>query len=439
MRSSGEQGFALVWFALLSVGLFALIATFIDLGLARVTVQRMEHAAEFGALEGVRLRDLGTDQARREAARDAVSLSFDDNLDPSEADGDAIGYGAGSLVAVRGQGPNNVLGQIEGGGFYKPVLALNVTNEIHGDLVAGAFIPGAATVRSREQESYERIDFQPVPGDVSATARSLLVRLRRTQDQNGLDRIPGVSTGGPPLPFLFALGGTMQQADASYAPRRDGLTVRGASIATARPALRVSPVPGIPAELAAAVPVVPSLSGTPLPAIALRRAVFDVVVAGDAEFTTRGDGSLDLVGGTVVDAGFFVEAAFVLSDPTQTLEPREVGLGVSRRGADPLVATPQTFPLVAVPVFVDLAQPTIAGFAAVEVEISSATPLSFTLRLPTVQGAIDILGSGGFVAALGASATGLRPTAAMASSADLAAAVRSLALPCGVLAAATSF
>ena len=53
-----------------------------------------------------------------------------------------------------------------------------------------------------------------------------------------MDRLPGVSSGGQSLPFLFGLGSPLAASDPDvYDPRRDGITVRATAIADARPVL----------------------------------------------------------------------------------------------------------------------------------------------------------------------------------------------------------
>ncbi|MEO0650971.1 MAG: hypothetical protein AAFZ65_09860, partial [Planctomycetota bacterium] len=81
----------------------------------------------------------------------------------------------------------------------------------------------------------------PATLENSPDAEAFLVRTRRTPLDAPLDRIPDTSTSGPPLPFLFGLGASISAVDPDdYDPRRDGLSVRGTSIAAARPALQVA-------------------------------------------------------------------------------------------------------------------------------------------------------------------------------------------------------
>jgi len=99
-----------------------------------------------------------------------------------------------------------------------------------------------------EDSVYRRSDFVPAnpnpQGGLGNTPDdSFLVRMRRTNNFQGLDAIPGVSSSGPALPFLFGRGTVMSVNQAGpfggYNPRVHGLTVRATAIADARPALAV--------------------------------------------------------------------------------------------------------------------------------------------------------------------------------------------------------
>jgi len=118
---------------------------------------------------------------------------------------------------------------------YDPSLELNLADAIYGDLVAGVFDrtePGA------EAEDYTRADFALTGGG----ERAFLARLRRTGNTLGLDSIPGVSSRGVTLPFLFGHGSTIGAvAGGAYSPRVDGITVRATAIAAARRALALGP------------------------------------------------------------------------------------------------------------------------------------------------------------------------------------------------------
>lgn len=259
-RSRARSGYTLVFFAMFLFGFMALAALVIDIGFARLTQRQMQTAVDAAALEGLRFRDLdevpdwlsnemleagvdpedaeNPDYARRWLASRIVAWTFDDNLDPS--DGDEIGFGAGPVVdlgtPIPGAEDLNA-GQLIlplDTRFYKPVLQLNLLeNERHGDMVAGRYTAGRG---HHEYPNYERDDFEPdVNGD------SFLVRMRRSNDFEGLDNLQGVSSHEFPIPYLFGRGaffpaGSPNRAD-GYSPRHHGMTVRATAIADGTNAL----------------------------------------------------------------------------------------------------------------------------------------------------------------------------------------------------------
>jgi hypothetical protein len=279
-RRRRRGGYVLVIFAMMSVGLLGLAAVVIDLGLARATQAQMQTAVDAAALEGLRERDRDVhvasvttaqrDLNRRLAASRRQALVHDGNFDPSLPDGpdDAV-LGAGPNITLTGGiGELNASADLAVGveRLYRPRrapvasegevvpefglelnagLGLDPRNVVHGDLVAGTW-DRAALVHT-ESDLYIRTDFAPAPpgdDDASATAPSFLARLRRTSDLDGLDAIPGVSTGGElALPFLFGLGSAIKTNDPAepYQPRRDGITVRATAIADGRPVVAVGP------------------------------------------------------------------------------------------------------------------------------------------------------------------------------------------------------
>lgn len=195
------------------------------------------------------------EQIRRQLASDAVALAFDDNLDPT--DGDLFQYGAGPIVRLTGGiGDPSLAGSqlmslaaAPSARVYKPVrsdgtpgLELNSDDAAEGDMVQGTFGINSAFETnnsgslSDEVGDYERRDF--TPGSGGATSDSYLVRMRRTNDFLGLDNVPGVSSSGPSLPFLFGRGSLMTKDSdpllnpQGYSPRRDGMSVRATAIAS---------------------------------------------------------------------------------------------------------------------------------------------------------------------------------------------------------------
>ncbi|MBV9122026.1 MAG: hypothetical protein JO112_01540, partial [Planctomycetes bacterium] len=99
-----------------------------------------------------------------------------------------------------------------------------------------------------ENQEYDRQDFVLVDPTNSPKADAFLVRLRRTNDLQGLDNIPGVSSNGQPLPYLFGRGSLLNPE-----AKARGITVRATAIAQARPAVSVGvpfaelnpPLPGV--------------------------------------------------------------------------------------------------------------------------------------------------------------------------------------------------
>lgn len=221
---TGQQsGVVAVWMVLLTFAFMGLLALIVDMGYARLAQLQMQNAVDGSVKEG--LRGLSGPTLRRAGARDLVTLTFDDDLDPSA---DAMGFGAGPVVQLSvGTGDANAFQTIEGFGVYDPTLQLNFDNLPHGDMVSGRFNPAGTGVENGE---YARDDFVPSP-DIEGSA--FLMRLRRTRDPLGFDAVDGVSTNAPPLPFLFGRGALMAGGDPStgYSARHHGLSVRATALA----------------------------------------------------------------------------------------------------------------------------------------------------------------------------------------------------------------
>jgi len=178
--------------------LFALAALTIDLGLVRATQRQMQSRVDSAALEGLRFRD------------DVSAVDATANGTPAERD-----------LARRKVAAS----------FVDPALQTNeATNELHGDLVAGRFIPAGT---GQEAADYTRDDFTP-----EVTGEEFLVRLRRMNAPTALDGVAGVSSHGAGLPLVFG-GATLLGADSVL--RANGYTMRATAIAEARPALSVGP------------------------------------------------------------------------------------------------------------------------------------------------------------------------------------------------------
>lgn len=273
---SHRGGYTLVFFAMIMFALMGLAALVIDIGFARLTQRQMQTAVDSAALEGLRWRDvneweevpmgwlgdpafialfdvnedfIGTitndvdkERIRRWAAQQVVLGTFDDDLESGNGDDGAFDgggqFGAGPVVELSGGVGEPILNASQllttpATPFYKPVVEQNLGNEIHGDMVAGAY-DGAATIHD-EDSTYDRTDFDLTGDD------AFLVRLRRTNDFEGLDNVAGESSSGPPLPYLFGRGSLLAFRDpaTTYSPRHQGMTVRATGIADARSVVRL--------------------------------------------------------------------------------------------------------------------------------------------------------------------------------------------------------
>lgn len=244
--SKGRRGVVLVFFALFFFALFGLFAVVVDWGIVRTTQIQMQTSADVAALTGLAGRDAVLDDIaasdlmrRQEAALFAASV-FDEDLDPNTPPDEFI-LGAGPVLS------NGVVstampagGLLQGDAPWVPALQANVDQNLtEGDLVAGSYVaPGPGDLNFHDEASdYTRLDFTPSSPSGTEPPTAFLARLRRTRDGEPLDRVPGVSSAGPTLPYLFGLGSAAivpENADL-YDPRRDGITVRATSIAEAQP------------------------------------------------------------------------------------------------------------------------------------------------------------------------------------------------------------
>lgn len=241
--------------------IFAVAALSIDLGFVMLTRRQMQAAANTAALEGLRKRDDPNvtdpeqrEQQRRQAASAMAAAVFAPNLDPANPDSNPLGAGP-VLELSGGIGPTNAFQTIQPGHppVYRPQLQLNLGNEQYGDMVAGTFVP----VPANEDSGYNRSDFNP--SSAGAAADAFLVRLRRTNDLQGLDNVPGVSSHGPTLPLVFGRGSMLSggDPDAAYSIRHHGLTVRATAIAGTRRAMSIgTPFRGVDPPLPGVTPFV---------------------------------------------------------------------------------------------------------------------------------------------------------------------------------------
>ena len=206
------------------------------------------------------------DLLRRDLASQMVSNIFDDDLNPNDEDtrggnGQPGNWGAGAVVNLSGVGigsdPSLAAGQQlsvpppgqrtynpgQQNGVYPPLqinLVSGGSQQSYGDMVSGQYAYNTSyngPYNGWSQETakaanggtpYQRRDFipNPAPDQSGAADPAFLVRMRRLNPndfQPGIDSEDGVSTSGPPLPFLFARGSMMlPTTTTSYQPARTG-------------------------------------------------------------------------------------------------------------------------------------------------------------------------------------------------------------------------
>ena len=273
-----RRGTIMVVFALIVFALMGLAAIAIDVGLASLTQSQMQTAVDTAALEGVQHRDFHdyrwkSNSYRRPRASELVRHVFDDDFHPTGGiaateerpalppDSPDLGnFGAGPLLSVTPtpdmpvSSASQTLGVPAVPVLDDPVLQTNSlpsnNDQAAGDMLSGTYSHDADPLHV-EASDYTREDFERATTQTAARqALGFLVRMRRTSGDAPLDAIPSVSSRGPTLPLLFGLGTTIHAADGgAYDPRLDGLTVRAAAIAAARPAMAVGPVPLGPSGL----------------------------------------------------------------------------------------------------------------------------------------------------------------------------------------------
>ena len=251
MKRQKRAGYVYVMFAFMFFGLMGLAALVIDVGFARLAQRQMQSAVDSAALEGLRWQSVSSANPLlpRQQASQIVADLFTDYVDPS---GGTIQYGAGPVVNFTGgNGPSDLAAsQFMSPGappVYQPMvstgtagLELNPSNATEGDMVAGTYNPGEP---SAEADDYTRADFTPSSGTAASTGSAFLVRMRRTNNLNGLDQEPGISCGGPTLPILFGRGSMMARSGSpGQLSVASGITVRATAIAGPQPAKTVGPL-----------------------------------------------------------------------------------------------------------------------------------------------------------------------------------------------------
>ncbi len=240
-KRPNRAGYALVLFLMMFFGLMGLAALVIDMGFARLAQRQMQTAVDSAALEGL-CNDPTTVSGRQQASQIVAAL-FTDYVDGSGA---TVHYGAGPVVNFSGGiGPTELAASQLMQPGTPPVyqspggLELNTNNAQEGDMVAGTYNPGQP---SAEGDDYARADFAPATSG-SSTGNAFLVRMRRTNNTSGLDNQPGVSSGGPTLPFLFGRGSMMARSGGrGQLSVASGVTVRATAIAGPQPAKTVGPI-----------------------------------------------------------------------------------------------------------------------------------------------------------------------------------------------------
>ena len=279
-----RRGAVLVWFAILIFALLPIVALVVHTGMITLTRRQMQTAVNSAAVEGLRFRDAvpelwrtdtrtdlveccdpppedensseyatWLDCARRWSAGRQVSMVFDDDLNPDNDD--VLQLGAGPAIAFDDEVTDISLPGTDfkasrtirsaNIGVYDPQLEFNVSDERHGDMVSGQYVSEGC---HQENGEYFRGDLlidgdsdvnpfaQCFPDDHNVYDPSIgddafLVRLRRTDNNFGLDSVGNVSSSESPVPFLFGRG---PFGDADFLSRRErGTIVRATAIAKA--------------------------------------------------------------------------------------------------------------------------------------------------------------------------------------------------------------
>lgn len=285
---AGRRGTVLVLFAIFLFVLLPLLALVIDMSLVSLTRRQMQSAVNAGALEGLRVRDDDNFPTHADK-RERVRLIVRETLRESGA-GPHVEYENGiPLPGTDFQAGATV--RAETLGPYVPAdLALNLNpddtplDDYTGDMAAGQYSSNASDHREGPvddgandpelDEPYERKDFKTATSqtgtgndyDAARPDDAFLVRLRRV---SGEVPVSGVSTVGPPVPFLFGRGpyGNADGGPELLNGRERGTHVRATAIASTVPALTVGSRDAADSRLGALnlqlnVTLLPSPSGT---------------------------------------------------------------------------------------------------------------------------------------------------------------------------------
>ena len=382
-RANGLRGGSiLVQVSFLLLVLMGLAAVVIDLGIARMTQGFLQASADAATLEGLRQRDalddaVASDAQRRAAASRFAALVFDEDADSATATNVAYQLGASPVIDTGVGGVNDPAGGLlVTGGPYVPNLQANVGNAEHGDFVAGTFTPRDPLNPGNpdwhaEGTLYQRADFAPAVAGSAPGANAFLTRLRLTNDLNGLDRLDGVSSAGPTLPYLFGLGSGVLSTDDpdTYDPRRDGITIRATAIADARRAVAA----GVASDFVRGVfPVGLDTAPTFVPirrVLAFDDASWRADLAPGAAFRV-----LVATDGTVtgVPGGVSADVQGLVQPTTGLVRVGDAAAAAAVAGS--VLVTPDLAPLFGtgyVALFSSGADPRIVGFGAVRIDLAS--------------------------------------------------------------------
>jgi len=353
-----------------------LMTLIVHLGMVTLTRRQMQTAVNSAAIEGLRGRDELPETQRRERVRDLVSAVFDDNLNSDG--GDALRLGAGPVIGFDDE-PSDI--SLPGTDFkaartiksenisvYDPDLKLNTADGRHGDMLNGQYIRDG---RHQENNEYYRGDFL-LPGDDASHPYSMyfpldhgeydsgigddafLVRLRRTDNPDSLDKVSDVSSSDDTIPFLFGRG---PYGGTDFLDRRErGTIVRATAIAQAQPVITV---------------------GVPKPSDNLNEglALFEIDLASWEALANDSPVSVSLVAGVEVlitgglNGRLIEREVTTLGDETNAINttPADLEIGETR--------------VVAITSTVDGHDHIVVGFGLAEM---NGSPMSYTItRLPS--------------------------------------------------------
>ena len=194
-KRNARKGQSLLLVFLMLLAIIGVMALTLDFGFVLQSRKLMQTGVNTAALEGLRNYDTdqdGTGDGRQNAAT-LMRNVFDDDMEPS-TNQTTIGAGIDSSL-VQGNGyRQTVLGNGTGARslfenrssfIYRPDPQLNTLNRAEGDMVRGDFDEAASD--HREFSDYQRNDF--TVDETGDSTSAFLVRLRRTHDPDGLDRL----------------------------------------------------------------------------------------------------------------------------------------------------------------------------------------------------------------------------------------------------------